>query len=517
MDDDRKKLLLIAGGVMIGLLVLISILLRVRSGDGSETQETEVRPEAVRLPDQKILETGGDDDYGIDEDLLYEAEEFMDLLMQAAPTQISEIQGAGEIKGMAEREAIASVLSVWDFRKNVIRDDATRQKLTSAGEKVDGLEDSYIKTRLLEVLRKAEEEFDLRQAQGWTINPPDETEGERQDPDRQADSPAMPAQDERAPETGTPPVSVPARSRTEVNSAGSASQTTVEPGGTDRSVSGTVSDPPSGSNPGAAAEEDVSSEALAETVLYPHVSNQKKVSMVELDNRYPYDILTEDEKHVIDQLEAALRENPDDDLVLDDNGFAFMDVMTILQAQNDILFPYLPNQLSAEQQDGKLIFTGMAQAKTLFEKNMELKAEAGRIADELISRDMTEKEAVIAINNFVCAYLSLDENSGQTAGGDDATANALEDRAASCRGYANLFKHMCNAVGIDCRLDFGTIEDDPQGHVWDYVKVDGSWYYCDSVWNDGGTDEYPYMFAVDLWESRCRKYPTWGFSESDVQ
>ena len=127
-----------------------------------------------------------------------------------------------------------------------------------------------------------------------------------------------------------------------------------------------------------------------------------------------------------------------------------------------------------------------------------------------------DKEAVIAINNYVCDYLSLDENAGSAVEDDSYQVNAIDDRIASCRGYANLFKDMCNSVGIDCRLDFGTISDDPQGHVWDYVKVDGSWYYCDSVWNDGGSDEYPYMFSVDLWEGRIQKYPIWEFTGIDV-
>jgi transglutaminase-like putative cysteine protease len=238
--------------------------------------------------------------------------------------------------------------------------------------------------------------------------------------------------------------------------------------------------------------------------------------MQELDNRYPYDILTADERNVIDQLETAFQKSDDDEFLQDDPGFSFVEIITILQAQNDILFPYLPSGLAVDQADGKVIFTGMKEAKKRYLKNKELKSEARMFGRQLVRQGMTEKEAVIAINNYVCDYLSLEENAGSAVEDDSSQVNAIDDRIASCRGYANLFKDMCNSVGIDCRLDFGSISDDPQGHVWDYVKVDGFWYYCDSVWNDGGSDEYPYMFSADLWEGRIQKYPIWGLAEADV-
>ncbi len=517
MDDDRRKLLLIIGGVMIGLLVFTSVLLSFRSEHKTDSPETEGRPEPVRTEDQPVSESGEEEFPDIDEDLLYEAEEFMDLLMQEAPEQIPDVQDSDERKGQAERDAIAAALSVWDYRKDQIRDDATRQKLTLAEEKADSLEDSYIKTRLLELLRKAEEEFELRQARDWTVNPDEETEGTEPSSESQADIPITSTHPESLENVPSQSASSPDRNRIETNP--SAEGGTAE---TDRRPPSVVPDSTMGDDSGiskdwsSATGESGAGNTIPEIVLYPHVSNHNRVSMEEIDNRYPYDILTPDEKDVINSLEDAFRNRENDELVLDDPGFSFMETMTILQAQNDIFFPYLPNSLSVNQADGKIVFAGMEDARVLYSKNMQLKEEAYRKGRELIRQGMTEKEAVIAINNYVCDCLCLDENAGLITGSDVLLSNAVEDGIASCRGYANLFKHMCNSVGIDCRLDFGTISDDPQGHVWDLVKVDDSWYYCDSVWNDGGSDEYPYMFSAGLWNDRVQKYPTWGFSEADV-
>ena len=522
MDEDRKKILLIISGVAAGLIVFVLILSKFHSGSRTEKPETETRSESARISESPVPDSGEEDEFEIDEDLLYEAVEFMDLLQQEAPGQMQETLEPKERKGQAEREAIAAVLSIWDYRRDQIRDDATRQKMTMAEEKVDGLDDSYIKTKLLEVLRKAEEEFDLRQAQGWTSNPSEETEGVETSSGDQERVPHAAEQSESTAETSPQPVSSPDRSSSDTSQTGTSPYDGRKTSETDKGTPSVVPDSSSGGNSETSVSRtsstgDTDNSTVPETVLYPHVSNHNRVSMEELDNRYPYEILTAEEKKVIDQLEEAFRNGDADELILDDPDFSFMEIMTILQAQNDILCPYLPNSLSVDQVDGRITFSGMKAAKTLYAKNEELKAEAFRKGRQLIRQDMTEKEAVIAINNYVCDRLSLDENAGMDTGADGLPVNALEDGIASCRGYANLFRHMCNAVGIDCRLDFGTISDDPQGHVWNYVKVDDSWYYCDSVWNDGGSDEYPYMFSVDLWEGRIQKYPTWGFSETDIQ
>ena len=67
-------------------------------------------------------------------------------------------------------------------------------------------------------------------------------------------------------------------------------------------------------------------------------------------------------------------------------------------------------------------------------------------------------------------------------------AGALLEGRAICSGYAKAFKLLLDASGIETVLITGkTSEDDskePVPHIWNAVKLDGSWYYTDVTWDD---------------------------------
>lgn len=55
-----------------------------------------------------------------------------------------------------------------------------------------------------------------------------------------------------------------------------------------------------------------------------------------------------------------------------------------------------------------------------------------------------------------------------------------------CEGYAKAFKVLCDKSGIPCVLvdGIGYSGWSAEGHMWNNVKVDGSWYAVDVTWND---------------------------------
>ena len=57
-----------------------------------------------------------------------------------------------------------------------------------------------------------------------------------------------------------------------------------------------------------------------------------------------------------------------------------------------------------------------------------------------------------------------------------------------CEGYARAFKVLCDKLGIPCVLvegyARGSLMDQLQLHMWNYVQVDGKWYAVDTTWND---------------------------------
>ena len=67
---------------------------------------------------------------------------------------------------------------------------------------------------------------------------------------------------------------------------------------------------------------------------------------------------------------------------------------------------------------------------------------------------------------------------------------ALVDGYALCEGYAKAFKLLCNRAGIPCESIIGT--ENGRSHMWNYVKLDGSYYHMDVTFDDT-TSSYAYF------------------------
>jgi len=59
---------------------------------------------------------------------------------------------------------------------------------------------------------------------------------------------------------------------------------------------------------------------------------------------------------------------------------------------------------------------------------------------------------------------------------------ALVEGRAVCEGYAKAMALLCNEVGIECILVTGNAGG--EGHMWNMVKCNGSWYHLDATWDD---------------------------------
>ena len=108
----------------------------------------------------------------------------------------------------------------------------------------------------------------------------------------------------------------------------------------------------------------------------------------------------------------------------------------------------------------------------------QLKAAVTEIVNTTISQDMTDREKIIALVNYVydhCSYADdWSKNRANTAWG------LLVYGEAQCSGYARGMVALFDAVGIENRYVHAA-KDDPinPSHQWNMVKLDGQWYHLD--------------------------------------
>lgn len=130
-------------------------------------------------------------------------------------------------------------------------------------------------------------------------------------------------------------------------------------------------------------------------------------------------------------------------------------------------------------------------AKEIFDQKVEeIAANAPAEADDY--------HIEIFINDYLidhCDYIS-DASMCHNAYG------ALVKGGAVCDGYSRAFQVLCNRLGVDCvgingycpEFNKENGESSDTGHMWNCVKIGGSWYHIDVTWNDGDQHIQRYLY-----------------------
>ncbi len=134
------------------------------------------------------------------------------------------------------------------------------------------------------------------------------------------------------------------------------------------------------------------------------------------------------------------------------------------------------------------------------------------LANLLSSLAETEAEKARSIYTWIADDIAYDVEMslGNLYFADVRATTVLETRQTICSGYANLYKALAKAMGLDAAIIEGTatgasyvVGESTINHAWNAVKIEGQWYLLDVTWGAGIVEDNqfqkrfnPYYFAT---------------------
>lgn len=122
-------------------------------------------------------------------------------------------------------------------------------------------------------------------------------------------------------------------------------------------------------------------------------------------------------------------------------------------------------------------------------------AQAKATLKTIIKPGMTAEDKVKVIHDYIVKRFAYDDSMTRYSAYEGLTKGTTV-----CQGYTLLGYRMLTLAGIPTRIVEG--EAGGQNHVWNKVKLDGSWYNLDMTWDDPTPDRkdeisYTYYLVTD--------------------
>ena len=126
------------------------------------------------------------------------------------------------------------------------------------------------------------------------------------------------------------------------------------------------------------------------------------------------------------------------------------------------------------------------------EELMKMHEELENAADEIISgipEDATDYEKILFVHDYIVNNTDYDFDGAKAKerGIYHTAYGCLVDRKAVCLGYAEAFQYIMNKLGIESGVCTGEADSVP--HAWNYVKVNGEYYWIDVTWDDPQSED----------------------------
>ncbi len=156
---------------------------------------------------------------------------------------------------------------------------------------------------------------------------------------------------------------------------------------------------------------------------------------------------------------------------------------------------------------GNLVTDFMPQYTTDPKNAVKMSKNIVKIKDNLLAGTdgATDYEKALYIFDYLVDYTSYDLSSYEKylSGGHEGEISlpsgiygTLVTGKALCEGYSKSFQYLAQAAGLDCIYVTGTA--DGEGHAWNYVRLENSYYAVDVTWCDPKGEEEIKTYAYFL-------------------
>lgn len=118
------------------------------------------------------------------------------------------------------------------------------------------------------------------------------------------------------------------------------------------------------------------------------------------------------------------------------------------------------------------------------------------------------------VHDYLCEHVDYDQElyeSGELNTPTITAYGALMEGKTICSGYAMAFSLLLRELGYDVGVEFNSYGKISlfEGHVWNYVQLDGEYYYFDVTWDDIDTENFDYFyqyFGITTQELKLTNY-----------
>ena len=105
------------------------------------------------------------------------------------------------------------------------------------------------------------------------------------------------------------------------------------------------------------------------------------------------------------------------------------------------------------------------------------------VVEHYVRPDMTEREKALVLHNWIINNSRYDKD--KTIYESDMI---LTDGFGVCQAYAGAYYRLLQEAGIAvCTLSGEAVPGGSEGHEWNMVRIDGTWYHVDCTWDDRGS------------------------------